>query len=191
MQLFGSTTSPYVRRLRIWCQEYDVKHEFINLDIFSEQDRNTLTTLNPTRKIPMLKDGEQVIFDSNVIFRYLAEKVGLISLTWSQENLLTLCNSANDSLVELLICQRSGFDTSDDKLFFNLQRERVTAVLEELNKQVIAGEFNKFGYPEISLYCLLDWIIFRDLADLSKLDALKAFHQLHQNRQSATSTDPR
>ncbi len=191
MQLYGSTTSPYVRRLRIWCNEYNVEHEFINLDIFADHDRETLKRLNPTRKIPMLCDDEQIIFDSNVIYRYLVAKVDLIPLTWQQENLLTLCNSANDALVELLICQRSGFDTNDDRLFFNLQRERVPAVLAELNKAVENGRFNLFGYTEISLYCLLDWIKFRELADLSAFDALNAFHQLHASRDACVATDPR
>ena len=115
MKLYGSLTSPYVRRLRAFALEEDINFEFINLNIFSEKDRETLVKLNPTRKIPMLVDGEQVVFDSNVIYRYLTEKRNQKPLAWSEENFLTLINSANDSLVEVLLCQRSGFDTQEDK----------------------------------------------------------------------------
>ena len=38
--------------------------------------------LNPTRKVPMLQDGELVIFDSGVIFRYLCQKLQLPALSW-------------------------------------------------------------------------------------------------------------
>lgn len=40
MQLFGSTTSPFVRRLRLYLN--DRQYEFINLDIFSNEGREIL-----------------------------------------------------------------------------------------------------------------------------------------------------
>lgn len=190
MKLYGSLTSPYVRRLRAFALEEDINFEFINLNIFAEKDRETLVKLNPTRKIPMLVDSEQVVFDSNVIYRYLTEKRNLKPLSWSEENTLTLINSANDSLVEVLLCQRSGFDTQEDKLFFNLQRERVEGVLKELNQSVKNGQFTQYNYLAVSLYCLLDWIVFRNLADLSPFSALLEFHSQHTARQSNQLTSP-
>ena len=190
MKLYGSLTSPYVRRLRAFALEEDINFEFINLNIFADKDRETLVKLNPTRKIPMLVDSEQVVFDSNVIYRYLTEKRNLKPLSWSEENTLTLINSANDSLVEVLLCQRSGFDTQEDKLFFNLQRERVEGVLKELNQSVKNGQFTQYNYLAVSLYCLLDWIVFRNLADLSPFSALLEFHSQHTARQSNQLTSP-
>ena len=49
LTLYGSTTSPYVRRLRIWLA--NTEHQFVNLQIFEEQDRQTLAAKNPTMKI--------------------------------------------------------------------------------------------------------------------------------------------
>ena len=46
LTLYGSTTSPYVRRLRIWLA--NTEHEFVNLQIFEEQDRQILL-----QKIPL------------------------------------------------------------------------------------------------------------------------------------------
>ncbi|KPV96597.1 putative GST-like protein YibF [Pseudoalteromonas sp. P1-9] len=191
MQLYGSLTSPYVRRLRALAIEKDIEFDFLNLNIFAEKDRETLVKLNPTRKIPMLVDGEQVIFDSNVIYRYLAQKLDFTPLSWNQENTLTLINSANDSLVELLICQRSEFDTNDDKLFFNLQRERINGVLSVLNDAAEQGAFSDYNYVALSLFCLLDWIIFRNLTDLTRFSALQVFHSEHKNRASSIETAPR
>ncbi|CAM3890119.1 glutathione S-transferase [Pseudoalteromonas mariniglutinosa NCIMB 1770] len=39
MQLLGSTTSPFVRRIRIWALLNNCELEFINLNIFAEHDR--------------------------------------------------------------------------------------------------------------------------------------------------------
>jgi glutathione S-transferase len=65
LKLYGSTTSPFVRRIRIWLA--NTEHEFVNLLIFEDQDREVLAAKNPTMKIPILEDyvsgHYQVIFD--------------------------------------------------------------------------------------------------------------------------------
>jgi glutathione S-transferase len=80
LKLYGSTTSPYVRRIRMLLA--NVEHDFISMQIFAGDDRAHLMSKNPTLKIPMLEDGEDIIFDSRVIFRYLTEKYSLPALTW-------------------------------------------------------------------------------------------------------------
>ncbi|RVU40863.1 glutathione S-transferase family protein [Rheinheimera riviphila] len=189
MKLYGSLSSPFVRRLRLLlvAQPY----EFISLNIFETAGRETLVQLNPTRKVPMLQDGELVIFDSGVIFRYLCQKLQLPVLSWADENRLTMINAVNDSLVELLLCQRSGFDTQSDKLFFNLQHERVTGTLQVLEQEAVVGQFADWDYLAISLYCLLDWVEFRQLADLMPYPALQQFMQVTKDRAGVAQTDPR
>lgn len=189
MQLFGSVASPFVRRLRLLL--VDQPYEFISLNIFESAGRETLVRLNPTRKVPMLQDGEFVIFDSGVIFRYLCQKLQLPALSWSDENRLTLINAVNDSLVEILLCQRSGFDTNSGKLFFNLQHERIGGTLQVLEQQAAEGQFAKWDYLAISLYCLVDWIAFRQLVDLSPYPALQTFCANAQNQPGVAQTDPR
>ena len=189
MQLFGSVASPFVRRLRLLL--VDQPYEFISLNIFESAGRETLVRLNPTRKVPMLQDGELVIFDSGVIFRYLCQKLQLPALSWSDENRLTMINAVNDSLVEILLCQRSGFDTNSDKLFFNLQHERIGGTLQVLEQQAAEGQFAKWDYLAISLYCLVDWIAFRQLVDLSPYPALQRFYANAQNQPGVAQTDPR
>lgn len=189
MKLFGSTSSPFVRRLRLFLAERD--YEFITLNIFEATDRELLTRLNPTHKIPMLQDEQHVVFDSGVIYRYLAEKFQVKPLSWQQENILTTINAANDSLVELLLCKRSGFNVDDDKLFFKLQRDRVSATLQVLNDKVRDGEFSQWNYLSISLYCLVDWILFRELTDLSRFPSLLSFRAQNLDQTAVAGSDPR
>ncbi len=189
MKLFGSLSSPFVRRLRLLL--VNQPYEFISLNIFDAGGRETLVRYNPTRKVPMLQDGELIIFDSGVIFRYLCQKLSLPVLSWPEENQLTMVNAVNDSLVEILLCQRSGFDTNSDKLFFNLQHERVTGTLQVLEQAAAEGQFAAWDYLAISLYSLLDWAEFRQLADLTPYPALQLFMQAAQNRPGVAQTDPR
>lgn len=189
MQLYGSQTSPYVRRIRLLLAE--TPHQFINMNIFAEADRQKLLALNPTLKIPMLQDNDEIIFDSNVIYRYLATKMGLAALSWYQENQLTLINAVNDSLVSLFLCTRSGLNTNEDRLFFNAQKERIAASMFVLEQQATNQEFANWQYPAMALYCLLDWVIFRELLDLEDYPALLAFHAANQQQAGAAVSDPR
>lgn len=189
MQLYGSLPSPYVRRTRLALAGQSF--EFIPLNIYEGPDRARLIALNPTRKIPMLVDGDKVIFDSGVIYRYLAEKFGWGALSWGEENNLSLINAANDSMVELFLCKKSGLDTNEDKLFFNLQRERVAATLQVLADKVVAGEFASWRYPAMALYSLLDWAHFRQTTDLTVHPVLLQFLTDFANEVGVSDTDPR
>jgi glutathione S-transferase len=193
LKLYGSTTSPYVRRLRIWLA--NTEHEFVNLQIFSDQDRQILAAKNPTMKIPMLEDEikgkEQLIFDSRVIYRYLTDKFDDPLMSWEQENQLTLIDSANDSLVQMFILSNSDILPDEDKLFFKLQKERVNAVLVKLNEMVASKHFASWNYPAVCLYCLIDWIEFRNLHNMQGLTDLLAFHDDNAQRIEVTATDPR
>jgi len=189
MQLLGSITSPFVRRLRLYLVDKD--YEFINLDIFAEADRILLTKNNPAQKIPALIDEEQCIYDSRVIYRYLSEKFQESKLSWQQENLLTLIDSVNDSLVSFLLLQRSDIDTTQDGLFFNLQHERVKQVLKVLNDEVAKGSFSDWHYPSICLFSLLDWVEFRQLASWQHFPHLLSFYQQSLSQKLTQESDPR
>lgn len=189
MKLLGSTTSPFVRRLRVFLENKD--YQFVNLDIFAEEDRKILTENNPALKVPALLDNDQCIYDSRVIYRYLTDKFGLSSLSWSQENLLTLIDSVNDSLVSMLLLQRSNIDTMQEGLFFDLQRERVDKVFSVLDDEVAKGAFQQWHYPSICLWCLLDWTEFRTLARWKHYPNLQSFYQQNASKTILAETDPR
>ena len=133
MKLYGSQTSPYVRRIRLLLANQS--YQFVNMHIFAEEDRQTLLALNPTLKIPMLEQEGKIIFDSGVIYRFLAAQFQLAALSWYQENQLTVINAVSDSLVSLFLCQRSGLDTNEDRLFFNLQKIDAILKLFKISKR--------------------------------------------------------
>lgn len=191
MKLIGSVTSPYVRRIRLFLLHQGFDYEFINLDIFSEQDRKFLTNNNPTLKVPALIDDDITVYDSRVIFRYLTEKLQLPAISWHQENTLTLIDAANDSLVSLLLSSRSDLPVESDVMFFNLQRQRLTTVFAELEKETHEGRFDDWHYISICLFALLDWVQFRTLFDLRNYKGLLAFYNKEKSRVGIAETDPR
>ena len=189
MILYGSTTSPFVRRTRIFTQAIPL--EFKAMDIFSPDDRKELIAKNPTLKVPFLVDDEVSVFDSRIIHRYLCEKFELTPLNWKQENILTLIDSVNDTLVSMFLLSKSDFDTTVDTLFFKLQRQRIANVLAALEKDSAQGSFNDWHYPSICLYCLIDWAQFRELVDFSEYPHLVQFWQGNSGRAEVAATDPR
>lgn len=189
MKLYGSLTSPYVRRLRIWLENTD--YEFIALDVFSSEGRALLEKISPARKIPLLQLGKDTIYDSRIIFNFLNHKLGREELTLEDENTLSLIDEANQAYVHLFMLSKSGIDTHQDSFYFNLQRERINNLLLHFEGMVSAGHFQHWNYPAICLYCLLDWIEFRHLETLENTPALLEFRNQHQQHEHVLSTDPR
>ena len=189
MKLYGSLTSPFVRRLRIWMDGLD--YEFIHMNIFDSDGREALRSVNPALKIPVLVDDWQAVFDSRVIFNYLNHKLEREVVTVDDENTITLINAANDLLVELLLLQRSGIDIEQDSLFFRLQHERIESVLKVLEVQAGQSGFECWHFPAISLFCLLDWALYRELHHFHDYPQLRAFHQQQLEREVVQQTDPR
>lgn len=189
MQVFGTVVSPYTRRIRLLLNNVD--YDFIVLDIFSAQGREVLNNNNPANKVPLLKDGEQTIFDSRIIFNYLSDKLSLKPLTWQQQNQLTVIDAANDSLVVLMYGLRSGLPVDEDFMYFNLQHERITSVFTSLNDDIHKGLFEQWQYPSICLFCLIDWVLFRDVIDLSPYQHILKFHRKMLTMPGIAETDPR
>lgn len=192
MKLYGSTTSPFVRRLRIYLA--DKSYEFENVAIFGA-DRDKIKATNPTLKIPMFEDLDNpecpTLIDSGNIHAYLANKFGDEALTYEQQNLMVILNACNDSLVNMLVLDRSGVDTSADNLYFNIQRERNKETFDYLEQAVLNGLFDEWNYVSISLLVLVDWAQFRNLFDFTHYPNLVSFVGQNYSRPKVEETAPR
>lgn len=70
MKLIGSTTSPYVRKVRIVMAEKKLDYQFVQEDVWA--DEATIADSNPLGKVPCLvMEGGEAVFDSRVIVEYL------------------------------------------------------------------------------------------------------------------------
>jgi glutathione S-transferase len=70
MKLIGSTTSPYVRKVRIVMSEKKLDYQLILEDVWAADTK--MAQYNPLGKVPcLLMEGGEAVFDSRVIVEYL------------------------------------------------------------------------------------------------------------------------
>lgn len=71
LALYGKPTSINVRKVLWLCAGLD-----LSLHHEPEPPAGLLATLNPNRQVPVLRDGDFVLWESNSICRYLAARAG-------------------------------------------------------------------------------------------------------------------
>ena len=70
MKLIGSTSSPYVRKVRVVMAEKKLDYQFVEEDVWSAD--TAIMHSNPLGKVPCLvMEGGEALFDSRVIVEYL------------------------------------------------------------------------------------------------------------------------
>ncbi len=75
---FFYNMAPNPMKVALMLEETGIGYEPVPIDTRrGEQHSETFKALNPNAKLPVIIDGEAVIFDSNAILLYLAEKTGM------------------------------------------------------------------------------------------------------------------
>lgn len=189
MILYGSQTSPFVRRIRLLLDEN--LYQFKKLDIFKPEERKQLLQLSPILKIPVLEIDGQIIWDSRVMFNELVRRGYHANLTLHEENLLTAINDISDSLIQILLAKRSHIEFPKGSHLDISHGERIHNVLAYLEKQLDAGDFSKWNFPSMCLYILIDWILFRELTPLNSFPKLLQFHKANGTQPRVALSDPR
>ncbi|ARV19713.1 putative GST-like protein YibF [Curvibacter sp. AEP1-3] len=70
MKLIGSTSSPFVRKVRVVMAEKKLDYVLIQEDVWSAETR--IADSNPLGKVPcLIMEGAEALFDSRVIVEYL------------------------------------------------------------------------------------------------------------------------
>lgn len=78
MLKFYFSPAPNPMKVALFLEEAGLPYELIRVDTRrGGQHAREFTALNPNAKVPVIVDGETVVFDSNAILLYLAEKSGL------------------------------------------------------------------------------------------------------------------
>jgi glutathione S-transferase len=70
MKLIGSTSSPYVRKVRVVMAEKKLEYDFITENVWAAD--TSIANSNPLGKVPcLIMEGAEALFDSRVIVEYL------------------------------------------------------------------------------------------------------------------------
>ena len=75
MKLYDRHTSPNCQRTRVVLYEKNIPYETIPVDLVKkEQKRPEFLKMNPYGKVPVLVDGDTILYESCIINEYLEEK---------------------------------------------------------------------------------------------------------------------
>ena len=77
LKIWGRTTSSNVQKVMWAVGELGIAHERIDVGgQYGGLDTVEYGAMNPNRRIPTIQDGSLVLWESNVIVRYLSAKLG-------------------------------------------------------------------------------------------------------------------
>lgn len=180
VQLIGSKTSPYTRRLRLLLESHPgTATEFKAINYLEiPADAQYLKSITPINKLPILIDGEKKVFESRIIAEYLTKKYRWPELSLDQENTLSMIDAANDVSINFFMLKKSGFDVDSSSYYMDRQRERLISLFNELAtwaKRQSETNPADWNYVTMSLLSYIGWARFRKMADFSNHPELTEF----------------
>lgn len=168
MKLYGSLTSPYVRKARILIQEKKVPCEFVVADAWAAD--SPIPALNPLGKVPVLAlDDGKVLFDSPVIVEYLdaLKPPALLAAAgearWETLRWQALTDGMLDAVVtRLLESRRPVAQQSADNI--RRQEEKVARSMEYAARHLSKGAWllsDRFTLADLVMGVALEYTDFR------------------------------
>ncbi|HSD96764.1 MAG TPA: glutathione S-transferase N-terminal domain-containing protein [Sulfuricaulis sp.] len=168
MKLYGSLTSPYVRKVRILIREKNLACEFVVADAWAAD--SAIPALNPLGKVPALAlDNGDVLFDSPVIVEYLdslkAPELLPVSgaARWETLRWQALADGMLDATVSrLLELRRPAEQQSAENV--RRQEDKIARSIEYTEQRLSRESWlreNRFTLADLVMAVALEYIDFR------------------------------
>lgn len=168
MKLYGSLTSPYVRKVRVLLKEKGIPCELILENPWDE--KTAIPNLNPLGKVPVLEFGKkQYLFDSALILEYLDAQQGeplippISDMRWEVLRWHVLASGIVDAVVtRLLETRRPKAQQSLEAI--KRQEDKVARALEAASRTEKGPAYlvgSHFSMADLSLGVALEYIDFR------------------------------
>jgi glutathione S-transferase len=142
-----------------------------------------------TRRVPVLVDGTNVIWDSHLIAKYLFEKQNQKLPELEEEKEINLINEANDSGIILYQLKYFSLDNGGENTFSKLHYKRLKGILTHFDEK-LANEALGWGLVASYLYCMLDWFSFREVFPWERFSHLKKFYDVLKDKEVIQQTAP-
>ena len=195
MKLYGTATSPFVRRVRVVCAE--IGEPIDRMNTANEAGQAQLREVTPIRKVPVAVVDGKTLFDSHVIIDWLTVTRGFGDLApprdrWRDANLINAIDAALDSVIQLFYLRRDGV-AIDGTPYATRQLERTEAIFTWLGTQLAAdrkGFGEGFGLVELALVSALDWMDFRTMYPTERAESIAGVRAAWGDRASLVATRP-
>lgn len=195
MKLYGTTTSPFVRRVRVVAAE--VGEPVDRIDTAPDAGQAALREVSPIRKVPVALIDGRTIYDSHVIIDLLTATRGWHDLApprdaWHQHNVINAIDGALDAVIQLFYLRRDGVAVEGSP-YEKRQLDRADAIFAWLGTQLTsdgAGFSAGFGLAELALISTLDWMDFRKAYPTERAASVESVRAAWRDRPSLASTRP-
>ncbi|MDE2417094.1 MAG: glutathione S-transferase N-terminal domain-containing protein [Burkholderiales bacterium] len=203
MKLLGSTSSPYVRKVRVVMAEKKLDYTFVTEDVWSAD--TTIALSNPLGKVPcLIMEGAEALFDSRVIVEYLdtLSPVGKLIPTVGRERAeVKTWEALADGLLDASILARMESIWPDRteaqrcQAWIDRQMSKVRASVKAMDHGLGDKPFCcgiHLSLADISVGCALGYLDFRfpQLDWRSEYPSLVKLHDKLMQRTSFTDTVP-
>lgn len=172
MKLLGSTSSPYVRKVRVVLAEKKLDCDFVIEDVWSAS--TAITESNPLGKVPcLIMEGAEALFDSRVIVEYLdtLSPVGkLIPPVGRERSEIKTWEALADGLMDAAILARleatwtGRTKAQRSQVWIDRQLSKVNATVKSmstgLGDKPFCGGIH-FSLADIAVGCALGYLDFR------------------------------
>lgn len=172
MKLLGSTSSPYVRKVRVVLAEKKLDCDFVIEDVWSAS--TAISESNPLGKVPcLIMEGAEALFDSRVIVEYLdtLSPVGkLIPPVGRERSEIKTWEALADGLMDAAILARleatwtGRTKAQRSQVWIDRQLSKVNATVKSmstgLGDKPFCGGIH-FSLADIAVGCALGYLDFR------------------------------
>lgn len=196
IRLYGTVTSPYVRRVRVVAEELGLPVTLIDTAV--EAGQAELRSKSPIWKVPAAEIDGQLVFDSHAITELLLARAGKGPIAaWQLDdiearNAIHVIDGALDALINVFYLRKEGVDV-DQVPYLKKQQERAKASLAWLETAVhepFVTSKQTLGLPEIALGSALGWMRFRNAYPIDSHPRLMRCLEALEKRPSFAATQP-
>jgi len=172
MKLLGSTSSPYVRKVRVVMAEKKLDYAFVTEDVWAAD--TSIAESNPLGKVPcLIMEGAEALFDSRVIVEYLdtLSPVGkLIPSVGRERAEIKTWEALADGLMDAAILARleatwaGRSKTQRSQAWIDRQMRKVTDAVKAMDRGLGEKPFCggiHLSLADIAVGCALSYLDFR------------------------------
>lgn len=200
--IYSSNGSPFARKVRIVLHEMGLDYEAdIRPGIRPVEE---LQPLNPGLTLPVMKDGDELLFGSDIIIEFLfsryrhrkpsavvplAAALTRPDMHFQDMKILSVIATFADTLVTVRHYRSEGM-TSANSHYMSRQEARLESCLDWLEEQATEEGFwpGVFSMMDIALICPLDYGESRGVLHWRTRPKLAALHGYWQRRPSVAAT---
>ena len=199
LQIVGRRSSHFTRLTRIFAEELGVAYQIVPIYDMTERAPEIYAD-NPALKLPILRTEDDVVFGTENICRALADHAKISAqVIWPEQLRKNISRNAQELVWHCMNAQvQIVFGTAiaklpGDNLYFEKARlgfEGALAWLDAHLAEALAAlpSPRQLSLFEVSLFCMIDHLHFRQTLPVEKYSALESFARSFAERPSAQRT---